>query len=320
MFSLRSTGAALGLAVVLAIPATSAAARPPAPHQPPAPHSPHVSAVTKANALEAMHGEAFAYAKYDAFAGEAARAGVTSLAALFTQTAQTELDDHFAAEAAVAGVVGTTAANLTDAIAGETYETTTMYPGFAAQATADGCTAAAALFTEIAADEAGHAAAYQAALASLTDPGVTVPAPPTVDVVAIVASAPACSGATNENLRAAMIGESFAQAKYGLFADRATKDGHPEIAALFDGTAQVELREHFAGEANLAGLVMTNVSDLVDAIMGEGAEAMTTYPGYAAQADAAHDRKAAQLFRDIASDELAHAMAFGQALAAYVRG
>src|SRR5665647_3367138 len=102
----------------------------------------------------------------------AASAGThhTALAKLFSGTAQVELQEHFAGEAVLAGLVGTNTANLQDSIAGETWEHTTMYPGFAKQATKDKCPAAAALFTEIAADEGGHAAAYTVALKSLTNP------------------------------------------------------------------------------------------------------------------------------------------------------
>ena len=66
----------------------------------------------------------------------------TALAKLFSGTAQVELREHFAGEAVLAGLVGTNAANLQDSITGETWEHTTMYPGFTTQATTDGCTAA----------------------------------------------------------------------------------------------------------------------------------------------------------------------------------
>src|SRR5450756_1651925 len=101
----------------------------------------------------------------------AASAGTQHIAVakLFSGTAQVELQEHFAAEAVLAGLVGTNAANLQDSITGETWENTTMYPGFAAQATADNCFAAAALFTEIAADEGGHAAAYTVCLLYTSD-------------------------------------------------------------------------------------------------------------------------------------------------------
>jgi rubrerythrin len=179
---------------------------------------------TQDNLLAAMHGEAFAYAKYTAYALQAARTHQTAVAKLFSGTAQVELQEHFAAEAVLAGLVGTNAANLQDAIDGETYEHTTMYPGFATQATTDGCTDAAALFTEIAADEGGHAAAYTVALQALTNPKVKVPKPQTVDPVVVTASTPACPGtATQDNLLAAMHGEAFAYAKYTAYALQAAR-------------------------------------------------------------------------------------------------
>ncbi len=273
-----------------------------------------VAASTKANALTAMHGEAFAYAKYTAFAGHAARTGKPAVAKLFQRTAGVELNDHFADEAVIAGLVGSTEANLADAIAGETYEATTMYPAFAAQATAEGCTVAAELFTEIAADEAVHAAAYQTALNSLTDASVSVPAPQVADVVTIVKSDPACAGATQTNLLDAMHGESFAQAKYRLYATQAAKTGKPAIAALFSGTAKVELREHFAGEAVLAGLVGTTTANLKTAIGGETYEATVMYPDFASQAKAAGDRAAAKEFRTAGRQEASHARHFAAAL------
>ena len=306
MLNWKLAGTALGVIAFIAAPTASASAA----------SGPHTSAgsdvasSTKANALTAMHGEAFAYAKYGAYAGQAARTGKTMVAMLFTRTAGVELGDHYASEAKVAGLVGSNRANLQDAINGETYETTTMYPGFAAQAKTDGCTAAADLFTEIAKDEAGHAAAYKTALRSLSNTNVKVPAPQVVVPVTITRSKPACSGQTLANLLDAMHGEAFAYAKYNLYADHAAQTGHPSIAKLFRGTAPVELREHFAGEAVLAGLVGSNWANLTDAITGETYAAQTMYPGFARQAAKAGDRHAAWLFREIANDEAGHAAAF----------
>jgi len=107
-----------------------------------------------------------------------------------------------------------------------------------------------------------------------------------------------------------MHGEAFAHAKYNLYADHAAQTGHPSIAKLFRGTAQVELREHFAGEAVLAGLVGSNRANLTDAITGETYEAKTMYPGFAHQAAKAGDHHAAGLFSEIGRDERAHAHAF----------
>ena len=89
---------------------------------------------TRANALSAMHGEALAHAKYLAYAIQAQQAGRVQAAQQFTSAAQTELSDHFAREADLIGLGTDVAANLRDAISGETTEVNTMYPGFAKQA------------------------------------------------------------------------------------------------------------------------------------------------------------------------------------------
>ena len=91
----------------------------------------------------------------------------TAIARLFSGTAQVELREHFAGFAVLYGLVGTNAANLKDAISGETPEHTTLYqdsPG----GSNPGITAPPSnLFTEAAADEGGHAAAFKTALRSL---------------------------------------------------------------------------------------------------------------------------------------------------------
>ena len=84
---------------------------------------------------------------------------------LFAGTANVELMEHFAAEAVLAGLIGTTRANLSTAITGERYESRVMYPLFARRAMAAGDFAAAILFRHNAADEARHAREFERALA-----------------------------------------------------------------------------------------------------------------------------------------------------------
>jgi rubrerythrin len=147
-----------------------------------------------------------------------------AIARLFSGTAQVELREHFAEFAVLYGLVGTNAHNLQDAITGETNEHATIYPGFAAQAQAVGCTAVANAFTEIAADEGDHAAAFATALESLTNPRVRVPRPPKVSPVVITATQPACQNTqTEDNLSTAMHGEAFASAKYMAYAAQAAR-------------------------------------------------------------------------------------------------
>lgn len=116
----------------------------------------------------AMKGEAFAYAKYMMFAEQARANGHPNLAALFENTAKTERLEHFREHAELAGIISSSDAdNLRDAIAGETYETTKMYPEMAARAKQAGDKEAASRFSEIGNDESKHRNAFADALAKL---------------------------------------------------------------------------------------------------------------------------------------------------------
>src|SRR5512144_2790889 len=98
--------------------------------------APAVHPSTRANATNAMQGEAFAHASYLAYAQQARRTGATRAERAFRTAGEQELADHFAAQAALIGVGRDNvdnAANLRDAIGGEGYETTTMYTSFARQ-------------------------------------------------------------------------------------------------------------------------------------------------------------------------------------------
>ncbi len=259
----------------------------------------------------AMRGEAFANASYTFYAAQADREHLPITARAYRNTASVELDEHFRAEADMAGVVGSDAANLRAAIAGETYETTTMYPAFARQAAQDGDTNAAALFTEIGHDEAGHLARFQAALQVVETGRGHIPAPPSADPVQVPAGGPKVHAArTLANLDTALHGEALAHARYTLYGEHATAYGRPALGRLFQGTGQVELREHFAGEAVLYGLVATTHHNLVKTIAGETYEATVMYPTFADRADTAGDHQAARLFRHNAADEAGHARTF----------
>jgi rubrerythrin len=124
----------------------------------------HVHRATRHDLLAAMHGEAFAYASYTLFAEAARRNGRPEVARLFEETARTELMEHFAQQAELAGLVGTDADNLRTAIEAESYEVEVMYPSYAEHARAAGDTAAADRFEEVRRDEIEHLEAFRAAL------------------------------------------------------------------------------------------------------------------------------------------------------------
>jgi rubrerythrin len=89
------------------------------------------------NLKEAFAGESQASQKYLAFSKKAEREGFKNIATLFRTAAQAERI-HAEGHLGAMDGVGATADNLAAAIAGETYEYTTMYPPMLKQAEAEG--------------------------------------------------------------------------------------------------------------------------------------------------------------------------------------
>ena len=121
---------------------------------------------------------------------------------------------------------------------------------------------------------------------------------------------------TMDNLSTAMHGEAFAYAKYSLYAEHARKNGNKEIADLFEKAAKMERFQHFAEEAQLAGLVRSDAENLRDAMKGESYEVDTMYFEFAQQATKDGDKAAADRFEEVRRDEMKHRDAFKAALAA----
>jgi rubrerythrin len=115
---------------------------------------------TEENLKAAFAGESQARNKYTFFAKVARNEGYHYIAKLFEETAENEMQ-HAKDEFKLLSGIGDTAANLREAIEGETYETITMYPQFAEQAEAEGNPEAANLFRQIAKIEAAHRVKYQ---------------------------------------------------------------------------------------------------------------------------------------------------------------
>ena len=111
---------------------------------------------------------------------------------------------------------------------------------------------------------------------------------------------------THKNLVTAMQGEAFAYIKYMLFAEHARKNGNLELADLFKKTAQVERFEHLVKEAELAGLVGSDVANLDNAIESESDEVDRMYYKFAEQAADDGDQAAAECFSEVRGDEMGH--------------
>jgi rubrerythrin len=121
---------------------------------------------TEENLQAGFAGESQARNKYTYFAQVARKEGLHYIAKIFEETAENEVR-HAKDQLALLGGIGDTKANLKAAIAGEDYETTTMYPEFAKQAKEEGNTKAAVLFEQIAKVEAHHRERYRKLLAML---------------------------------------------------------------------------------------------------------------------------------------------------------
>ena len=91
---------------------------------------------TESHLKEAFAGESQANRKYLAFARKAEQEGFANVARLFRTAAEAETI-HALGHLEALGGIGATAANLREAIAGETYEFTEMYPPMVQQAEAE---------------------------------------------------------------------------------------------------------------------------------------------------------------------------------------
>jgi len=119
-------------------------------------------ATTEQNLKEAFAGESQANRKYLAFAKKAEADGFPNVARLFRTAAEAETV-HAHGHLEAMGGIKSTAENLQEAIGGETYEYTKMYPPMVSQATAEKHVAKR-MFGYAVQTEAVHAKLYQMAL------------------------------------------------------------------------------------------------------------------------------------------------------------
>lgn len=127
---------------------------------------------TEQNLRTAFAGESQARNKYDYFSSAAKKEGYEQIAGFFAETALNEKEHAkmwFKAlgELANGSQPGDTAKNLIAAAAGEHYEWTEMYKGFAETARKEGFAVIAAQFENVAKVEKEHEARYNALKAHL---------------------------------------------------------------------------------------------------------------------------------------------------------
>ncbi len=127
---------------------------------------------TEKNVLTAFAGESQARNRYTYFTSQAKKEGFVQIAAIFEETANQEKEhakrlfkfleggDAEISAAFPAGVIGSTAENLKAGAAGENYEWTEMYPGFAKVADEEGFPEIAAAMRGVAVAEKQHEKRY----------------------------------------------------------------------------------------------------------------------------------------------------------------
>jgi len=127
---------------------------------------------TEKNLLTAFSGESQARNRYTYFASQAKKEGYVQISDIFTETANQEKEhakrlfkllqggEVEITGAFPAGTIATTMENLKESAAGENYEHTEMYPGFAKIATEEGFGDIAEIFSAIAVAEKQHEKRY----------------------------------------------------------------------------------------------------------------------------------------------------------------
>ena len=123
---------------------------------------------TEANLWAAFAGESQARNKYTYYASKAKKEGYVQIAKIFEETADNEKEHaKIWFKLLHDGDIPSTGANLEDAAAGENYEWTDMYAGFAQTAREEGFTKIAALFDMVGKIEKEHEERYRKLLANV---------------------------------------------------------------------------------------------------------------------------------------------------------
>jgi len=124
---------------------------------------------------------------------------------------------------------------------------------------------------------------------------------------------------TEENLQTAFAGESQANRRYLFFADKAEKEGYPQVARLFRAAAEAETihaRNHFAA---MDGIGSTK-DNLVAGAMGEHYEFTRMYPPFIEQAESENNKRAQTSFNYANEVEQIHHKYFEAAIKAFDAG
>jgi rubrerythrin len=117
---------------------------------------------------------------------------------------------------------------------------------------------------------------------------------------------------TQANLEAAFAGESQAHMKYAIFADKAEKEGYPEVARLFRAISFAE-RVHATNHLRELGGIGDTVANLEVAIGGENYENTEMYPAFNAVAKLQEEKGAMRSIHYALEAEKIHEAMYSEA-------
>ncbi len=124
---------------------------------------------------------------------------------------------------------------------------------------------------------------------------------------------------TQENLQAAFAGESQANRRYLFFAEKAEKDGQPQVARLFRAIAEAET-VHARNHLSTRGDIKSTRENLEEAIGGEHYEFTSMYPEFIEQAKSEGAKRAEVTFDFANKVEKIHHALYEKALQAVESG
>jgi rubrerythrin len=117
---------------------------------------------------------------------------------------------------------------------------------------------------------------------------------------------------TKANLEAAFAGESQAHMEYAIFADKAEKEGYPEVARLFRAISFAE-RVHATNHLRELGGIGDTVTNLGVAIGGENYENTEMYPAFNAVAKLQEEKGAMRSIHYALEAEKIHEAMYSEA-------
>jgi len=116
------------------------------------------------------------------------------------------------------------------------------------------------------------------------------------------------------NLKEAFAGESQANRTYLAFAEKADREGYPQVARLFRAAAEAETI-HALNHLRALKAIQNTAENLKSAMAGEVAEFEQMYPKMIAAAQAEGHKEAERTFKFANEVEKVHARLFQEALA-----